>query len=154
MNRTTQLTEEFEIIGGDFERAGEATMHIKRLLIDAAIPLEIVRRTVIACYEAEMNIVIYAEQGEMRLTVFDDRIKIEVEDTGPGIQSIESALREGFTTSSPETRERGFGAGMGLPNIKRNADSFSIDSQPGQGTVLWFDINYRKKQRDESGEKG
>lgn len=134
------LSREFAIAGGDVERAGDAAMQIRALLLEAGVPPEPVRRAVIACYEAELNVVMYARRGQVRLTLYPDRIKVEVEDSGPGILDIEMAMREGFSTAPPQFRELGFGAGMGLPNIRSMVDQFTIMSEQGSGTVLWFDV--------------
>lgn len=134
------LCREFPIQGGDVERAGDVSMQVRQLLLAQGVPPPLVRRAAIACFEAELNVVMYARRGQMRLTLFRDRIKVEVEDSGPGILDIEMALREGFSTASPVFRELGFGAGMGLPNIRSMVDQFSLMSEPGSGTALWFDV--------------
>jgi anti-sigma regulatory factor (Ser/Thr protein kinase) len=113
---------------------------VRALLLAQGVPAPLVRRAAIACYEAELNVVMYARNGQIRLTLFPDRIKVEVEDSGPGILDIEMALREGFSTASPAFRDLGFGAGMGLPNIRSMVDQFTLMSEPGSGTVLWFDV--------------
>ena len=95
----------------------------------------VITRTAIAAYEAEMNVVMYAKKGKLTFTLTPDMIQILIEDEGPGIEDIEKAMQEGFSTATHEMREMGFGAGMGLPNIKKNADSFEIKSVPGKGTV-------------------
>ena len=137
--------EEFAIHGKDYECGGQAAMAIQNRLRELGIPEAVVRRVAIACFEAEINVVLYASSGSMRLTVTKDRIMIEVEDIGPGIASVETAMVEGFTTSTDEIHALGFGAGMGLPNIKKNADSMTVMSEPGLGTVLWFDFVYEAK---------
>jgi anti-sigma regulatory factor (Ser/Thr protein kinase) len=126
----------FEIHGRDFTNAGRVSTEIKDLLKGMGIDSAFVRRVAIASYEAEMNVVMYARHAMVVLTVTPGVIALEIADEGPGIPDIEQAMQEGFSTATPEMREMGFGAGMGLPNIKRNSDVFSIDSMVGHGTRL------------------
>ncbi len=128
--------QEFPVKGGDFAKAGAVACRIKDLLKDLGLNAKAVRRAAIASYEAEMNVIMYAWEGRMSLAVSRREVRIAVDDRGPGIADIELAMTEGYSTATPEMRELGFGAGMGLPNIKRNADVFHIDSQPGRGTRL------------------
>jgi len=132
----------FPVKGGDFARAGNAACAIKELLKDIGLDTPTVRRAAIVAYEAEMNVIMYAREARMDLTVSPDEVHLVVDDRGPGIPDIELALTEGYSTATAEMRELGFGAGMGLPNIKRNADVFAIDSEVGRGTRL--DIIIRK----------
>lgn len=122
------------IEGGDFGSAGSATRLLKDHLRSVGVPVDALRRAMIASYEAEMNVVIHARRGSLWARMDDQRLDLEVVDEGPGIPDIELALREGWSTASEEARRMGFGAGMGLPNIRRNSDRFEIDSQPGRGT--------------------
>jgi anti-sigma regulatory factor (Ser/Thr protein kinase) len=133
----------FEINGGDFMNAGEPSIKIRNILKDIGIDADIIRRVSIAAYEAEMNVVMYAQHGMIKLLITPEKIFLRVEDKGQGIEDIELAMRPGFSTATEEMRERGFGAGMGLPNIKRNSDHFSIRSTVGQGTKLEmiFELN-------------
>ena len=126
----------FEVLGRDFANAGRVSTAIKDTLKGLGIQAPIVRRVAIASYEAEMNLVMYATRGKMRLTVSSEAITIDVDDEGPGIEDISLAMQEGYSTATAEMREMGFGAGLGLPNIKRNADEFEITSQVGRGTRL------------------
>ena len=128
--------QEFPVKGGDFAKAGIVACRIKELLKDLGLDAKTVRRAAIAAYEAEMNVIMYAWQGRMDLAVSPQEVRITVDDQGPGIADIELAMTEGYSTATPEMRELGFGAGMGLPNIKRNSDVFHVDSQTGQGTRL------------------
>jgi serine/threonine-protein kinase RsbT len=128
--------QEFPVKGGDFAKAGAVACLIKDLLKDLGLDTKTVRRAAIASYEAEMNVIMYAWEGRVNLAVTPREVQITVDDKGPGIADIELAMTEGYSTATPEMRELGFGAGMGLPNIKRNADVFHIDSQTGQGTRL------------------
>lgn len=130
------FSQTYEIKGNDFQNAGKVSTGIKTLLKQLGIKPEIIRKVAIACYEAEMNIVMYAKTGTMKLDIDTEKIKITVLDQGPGIQDIELAMTEGFSTATPEMREMGFGAGMGLPNIKKNSDVFKIESSVGIGTKL------------------
>ncbi len=131
----------YVVAGGDFTNAGRASTEIKDSLKGMGIRPDILRRVAIAAYEAEMNLVMYAFRGTVTLRVVPERVVIEVEDQGPGIADIELAMQEGYSTATPEMREMGFGAGMGLPNIRKNADEFTISSIPGQGTKLHIQVN-------------
>ncbi|RJR53206.1 MAG: anti-sigma regulatory factor [Desulfobacteraceae bacterium] len=131
-----QLTRSFSIKARDFVRAGEVSIQVQGLLKAIGFPPEVIRRTAICAYESEMNVVMHGGDGELRLKVDTGSIEMEVEDCGAGIENIDLALQEGYSTASPEDRERGFGAGMGLPNIQKNADSLDIRSEKGKGTRL------------------
>jgi serine/threonine-protein kinase RsbT len=130
----------FPVEGGDFSHAGEVSVQIKNLLKEMGINGQILRRAAIASFEAEMNVIMYAAAGTFELTVSPMEVRISVIDEGPGIPDIELAMTEGYSTATPEMRERGFGAGMGLPNIKKNADTFRLQSKPNLGTWLEFTI--------------
>ncbi|MCK4932288.1 MAG: ATP-binding protein [Candidatus Aminicenantes bacterium] len=130
------LSERFEISGGDFSKAGTISTKIKEILQEIGIESSIIRRAAIASYEAEMNVVMYANSGSVILNITPEKLHLQLEDNGPGIEDIEKAMQEGFSTATDKMREMGFGAGMGLPNIKRNADRFEISSTPGEGTSL------------------
>lgn len=126
----------FRVHGRDFEKAGEASTEIKSLLRDLAIDPQIIRRAVVVAFEAEMNVVMYADEATVTFVLTDEDISIEAADSGPGIPDIEHAMEEGWSTATDEMREMGFGFGMGLPNIKRNSDLFEIRTQVGTGTVI------------------
>lgn len=130
------LSQSFEITGRDFSHAGSVSTKIKEILLEIGIEPAIIRRAAIAAYEAEMNVVMYANRGELILTITPKKIHFKIEDKGPGIEDIELAMQEGYSTATDEMREMGFGAGMGLPNIKKNSDRFEISSTPGSGTTL------------------
>ena len=130
------LLRRYPIKARDFVKAGEGSIQIQSLLKTIGFDVSLIRRISICAYEAEMNAVMHGGDGELRLTVDPQKIILEVSDDGPGIQDIELALQEGYSTATPEHREMGFGAGMGLPNIKKNADSLEIHSENGQGTHL------------------
>ena len=124
------------VSGQDFMAAGEAAARIKKTLQQVGMDPDTIRRAAIVAYEAEMNIVIHAHSGLMTALISPERIDIIAEDEGPGIADIDLAMREGFSTAPDEIREMGFGAGMGLPNIRRNSDKLDIHSTVGAGTVL------------------
>lgn len=130
------LSKSFNIKARDFVKAGEGSLQIQSLLKSIGFGAELIRRISICAYEAEMNAVLHGGDGELRLMVDPKKIVLEVHDNGPGIEDIKLALEEGYSTATLEHREMGFGAGMGLPNIKKNADSFEIHSGNGQGTHL------------------
>jgi len=127
---------EFEVKGMDFKSAGEASAKIKKALQLVGMEIDTVRRAVIVAYEAEMNIVIHARQGTLTAKVHPDRVEIEAKDEGPGIPDIELAFQEGYSTAPEHVREMGFGAGMGLPNIKKFSNELEINSELDIGTRL------------------
>ncbi|MEE4176355.1 MAG: ATP-binding protein [Bacteroides sp.] len=127
---------EYSIEGGNFSRAGYASSEIKKLLKQLNVDMGIIKRTVVACYEAEVNVVAHAYSGTIYVDLNTDLIRIRLQDEGPGIPDIDQAMQEGFSTASSKVREMGFGAGMGLPNIKKNADKMEISSEVGKGTTL------------------
>lgn len=126
----------YSIEGGDFSRAGHASSQVKKLLKQLNIDNQLVKRIVVALYEAEVNIVAHAIKGIIDVTILPEKVYIRVADEGPGIKDIELAMQEGYSTASQKVREMGFGAGMGLPNMKKNADKMVIDSVPGKGTTV------------------
>ncbi len=132
--------QEFYIEGRNFARAGSVSSAVKRLMKEMGLAPGVVRRLAICVYEAEMNVVAYAEEGWLKFLVFLDRVRVEVRDRGQGIEDIELAMQPGYSTASDELREMGFGAGMGLPNIKRNADNFHIESEVGKGTTVVVEV--------------
>ncbi len=127
---------EFDITGGDFLNAGESSGIIKEYLKRIGLPHPFIRRVLIAAYEAELNVVAHAEKGTLCFTIEDQRVIITVEDTGPGIADVELAMQKGYSTASSEVREMGFGAGMGLPNMKQNSDILTINTDVGKGTEV------------------
>lgn len=127
---------EYNITGGDFSKAGFASSNLKKALKQLNIPPKLIKRIVIALYEAEMNIVAHAYEGVIKVEITPEKIYINVKDKGPGIEDIQQAMEDGFSTASEEVREMGFGAGMGLSNIKNNADDFEIVSTVNEGTEL------------------
>jgi anti-sigma regulatory factor (Ser/Thr protein kinase) len=133
----------WELVGGDYEGAGRATRALKERLKQLGVDAAAIRRALIAAYEAEANVVIHAHGGTMRCYFGPGQLDVEIEDHGPGIPDIDLALKEGFSTAPPAARELGFGAGMGLPNIRRNTDRFSLQSTIGRGTRVAFSVRYR-----------
>ena len=132
----TTLIFQYNVIGKDFNRAGVASSDLKKTLRRMGIPPKVIRRVTIATYEAEMNIVVYTDGGEIITQVTPEKIMIEVKDNGPGISNIEEAMKPGFSTAPDWVRELGFGAGMGLPNIRKCADQMNLKSTAGKGTQL------------------
>ena len=130
------LLKNFNIKPRDFIRAGEVSLQVQSVLKTIGFEAEIIRRVSVCAYEAEMNVVMHGGKGNLFLIVDPDSIIMEVKDDGPGIKDIDLALKEGWSTAVPEQRELGFGAGMGLPNINKNADKLEIRSKEGEGTHL------------------
>ena len=133
-NKSVKLA--FDCAGGDFERAGEASSKIKKMLQRLGIPADCVRRIAIGTYEAEMNVIIHAGGGNVAAEVFPEATVITVTDKGPGIPDINKALQEGWSTAPDYVRQMGFGAGMGLPNMQKCSDEFDIRSKVGEGTTI------------------
>jgi len=136
MSDENGFSQTFEITGRDFGKAGTVSTKIKEILQEIGIDQGIIRRAAIAIYEAEMNVVMYANRGTLTLRITPDEVNFTVQDEGQGITDIEMAMQEGYSTATDEMREMGFGAGMGLPNIKKNVDKLGIASIPGKGTIL------------------
>jgi anti-sigma regulatory factor (Ser/Thr protein kinase) len=126
----------YKVTGGDFTRAGFASSEVRRVLKDLNIEPKKIKSIVVALYEAEVNIVAHAYEGEINVRIEPEQIRIELNDHGPGIENIELAMQEGFSTASEAVREMGFGAGLGLSNIKKNADEFQISSKHGEWTKV------------------
>ena len=133
---------EYKVEGGDFTSAGYASSQVKKMLKQLGIDPAVIKRVVVALYEAEVNIVAHAYRGDIHADISGSGIRLMLIDEGPGIPDLERAMTRGFSTATPEVREMGFGAGMGLPNISENADKFSIDTQPGKGTTLNIEIMF------------
>lgn len=132
----------YDITSGDYLKGGEASSNIKKALMQLGIDNKIIRRVCVASYEAEINIVIHSFGGYMEVKIYEDRIELVAADTGPGINDIELALTEGYSTATEGAREMGFGAGMGLPNIKNTCDELKIDSAHGDGTIITMKIYF------------
>jgi len=130
------LGHQFFVQGNDFANAGMASTEVKSILKKIGFDPKLVRRVAIATYEGEMNVVMHAQRAKVNLTVTPRLIEVVIDDEGKGIPDVEQAMQEGFTTATEEMRAMGFGSGMGLPNIKKNADDLEIKSEVGKGTTL------------------
>lgn len=133
----------YSIEGGDFTNAGSASSNVKKMLKQLNVDPGVIKRVVVALYEAEVNIAAHAFKGEITVEIDTEKIHILLTDEGPGIENIEMAMQMGYSTASSEVREMGFGAGMGLPNMKKNSDVLNISSKVGIGTQVEI-INYFK----------
>ncbi|MBQ4568496.1 MAG: anti-sigma regulatory factor [Ruminococcus sp.] len=136
-----QVVFTFDVDGDDFTSAGHASMQVKKNLRQLGIDPDIIRRVSIAMYEGEINMVIHARGGVATVSVSEEYIEIILKDEGPGISDIEQAMQEGFSTAPDNIRTLGFGAGMGLPNMKRYTDYMNIESQVGVGTTITMRVN-------------
>lgn len=134
----------FSVDGNNFLLAGEASGQVKKVLRQLGISAEIVRRIAISMYEAEINMVIHGGGGEIIVEVTPEKVMLTLTDQGPGIPDINLAMEEGYTTASNKVREMGFGAGMGLPNIKRYSDDLRVKSEIGKGTTVEIDVLLKK----------
>ena len=130
------IREVYPVEKGAFETAGEASGSIKRMLRKLGVPSPVIRRVSVASYEVELNLVIHSLGGQMEITIEPGSVTLDVSDRGPGIPNLDLAMQEGWSTASDEVRMLGFGAGMCLPNMKRNADEFDIRSEVGVGTNI------------------
>ena len=135
------LTFHFDVDGEDFTSAGQASVQVKKNLRRLGIPPEIIRQVSIAMYEGEINMVIHAGGGEADVIVSEDKIEIILADKGPGIADVNLAMQEGYSTATEQVRSLGFGAGMGLPNMKRYTDEMTIESVVGEGTTIKMVVN-------------
>ena len=131
----------FDIDGDNFTSAGEASVRIKKLLREMGFTPDIIKRVSVAMYEGEINMVIHANGGDADVNVYCDKIEIILADRGPGIPNIDQAMQEGFSTAPDTIRSLGFGAGMGLPNMKRYTDDMKIESEVGKGTTITMVVN-------------
>ena len=126
----------YTIEGGDFSKAGHASSSVKKVLKQLNVNSKVIKRIVVALYEGEVNVVAHAYRGKIEADINAERIYVRIEDEGPGIPDINLAMTEGYSTASEKVREMGFGAGMGLPNIKRNTDELKVTSDVGRGTTV------------------
>lgn len=138
-----ELLYHFDVDGNDFTSAGQASIQIKKILRRLGLTPEIIRRVSIAAYEGEINMVIHAGGGTADVKICEDYIEIVLKDEGPGIKDIQLAMQEGYSTAQDQIRSLGFGAGMGLPNMKRYTDEMKIDSTVGVGTTVTMRVNLR-----------
>lgn len=148
-----RLVIEFTLPEKDFLMAGESASKTKKALQQLGLKAEVVKNAAIIVYEAAMNVVIHAHHGQLKIVIVPEEVFVLIEDVGPGIPDIELAMQEGYSTAPHEIREMGFGAGLGLPNIKRCSDELKIKSEPGVGTVLEARIHLKQKEdgRQEQG---
>ena len=130
----------FDVDGENFTSAGQASTQVKKNLRQLGFPPDLIRRVSIAMYEGEINMVIHANGGSADVAVYPDKVVMVLEDHGPGIPNVELAMQEGYSTASEHIHNMGFGAGMGLPNMKRNSDEISIDTELGVGTTVRMKI--------------
>lgn len=126
----------YEIPSKDLTCAGEASSNVKKLLVQLGINPTLIKKTAVSMYEAEINAVIHGNGGAADIEIDNEKIMVRISDRGPGIPDLELAMQEGYSTASDEVREMGFGAGMGLPNMKRYADKLDIDTEVGKGTTV------------------
>ena len=131
----------FEIDGDNFTSAGEASVQVKKMLRQMGFSAETIRRVSVAMYEGEINMVIHANGGAADVNVYAEKIEIILADSGPGISDIDLAMQEGYSTAPDNIRSLGFGAGMGLPNMKRYTDDMRIESEVGKGTTIYMTVN-------------
>ncbi|NLJ31835.1 MAG: anti-sigma regulatory factor [Clostridiales bacterium] len=134
------LSFDYTVPGDDFTRAGEASSDVKHKLKKIGYNPEAIRKVAIAMYEGEINMVIHAGGGNAHVDISPDRVNMVLRDHGPGIENVELAMREGYSTAPEKVRALGFGAGMGLPNIKKYTDSMKIDTEVGKGTTLYMTV--------------
>ena len=142
------LQKSYYIKERDFIRAGKASIQIQNYLKSLGFDPKLIRRVAICCYEGEMNVVMHGEAGQLTLEINTDKLVLVISDSGPGIEDIELAMKEGFSTASDEYRKMGFGAGMGLPNMKKNADQMTIRSEKGQETFVQMLFTVDKKGKN------
>ncbi len=136
MDQTPLAHHEFPVLGRAYFLGGRASTSIKRVLQDAGVDQATIRRVAVACYEAEMNIVLHARSGYVSMDIYPNRVVLAILDHGPGIDDMELAMTPGWSSASEEARALGFGAGMGLPNIRSQADEMKIESAPGDGVRM------------------
>jgi len=136
-----EFVRQFEIVGDDFSSAGAVSIAVKRLVKEVGFSPELVRRVAIAAFEAEMNVVMYGGGGFLELHITADRVRLVIKDQGPGISDLDLAMQEGWSTATTEMREMGFGAGMGLPNMKKNSDRMQVLTDQGRGTTVLLEMD-------------
>ena len=137
------LTNSYDVRAGEFQTAGDASASIKRKLKQIGVDSAVLRRIAVASYEAELNLIIHSMGGQLTFEMSPEKITLVSADVGPGIADISKAMQEGYSTASEEARDLGFGAGMGLPNMKRNADGFAIESELGKGTRIQMEFRLK-----------
>lgn len=136
------MHQEYIVIEGDFVNAGKASSSVKKTLKQLNVNPQVVKRVVVALYEAEVNAIAHAYGGKVLVDIDPDKIRMVVADKGPGIPDIAWAMEEGHSTARPEVRDMGFGAGMGLPNMQKNVDRLNVTSEVGVGTTVEMEVNF------------
>ena len=132
---------EYTVPGDDFKLAGDASCQVKNKLKKIGYNTEAIRRVAIAMYEAEINMVIHANGGKVNVDIHPDKVNVTLKDNGPGIKDLNKAMQEGYSTAPDNIRELGFGAGMGLPNMKKYTDELKIDTEVGKGTTVYLSVH-------------
>lgn len=133
---------EYTVVEGDFVNAGKASSNVKKTLKQLNVAPPVVKRVVVALYEAEVNAIAHAYGGTIYVDIDSGKIRMVVADKGPGIPDVAWAMEEGHSTARPEVRDMGFGAGMGLPNMKKNVDMLDVQSKVGAGTTVTMEVNF------------
>ena len=136
------MHQEYTVVEGDFVNAGKASSSVKKTLKQLNVNPQVIKRVVVALYEAEVNAIAHAYGGTVSVDIDADKIRMVVADSGPGIPDIALAMQEGYSTARPEVRDMGFGAGMGLPNMEKNVDRLNVTSQVGVGTTVEMEVNF------------
>lgn len=131
----------YDVEGGEYITAGVASSKVKKMLKQLGIKSDIIRKISVAMYEAEINMVIHASGGIIEAEVTPEQVHVILQDHGPGIEDVDKAMTPGWSTASKEAREMGFGAGMGLPNMKKNADILRVESEVGVGTTVHITVD-------------
>jgi len=144
----------YTVPGGDFSQAGRASTEVKKILARLGVEPALIKKAAVAMYEAEINMVIHAGGGQAIADITPERVLLTLEDQGPGIPDLDLAMREGYSTAPEWIREMGFGAGMGLPNMKRNSDELKIDSVVGRGTKVTIVLNLASEHSHQAQEGG
>lgn len=135
------LSLNYQVNGSDLQSAGVASSNVKKVLRKLGVSPDVIRKVAISMYEAEINMVIHANGGVIDVSISPEQIRVVLADNGPGIENIDLAMKEGYSTAPQTIREMGFGAGMGLPNIKKYADNMNITSELGKGTTVEIIVN-------------
>jgi serine/threonine-protein kinase RsbT len=141
------IVRDYDIPANDFSVAGEASSNVRKILSQLGVNPRIVNRTSIAMYEAEINAVIHGRGGKAHVEIDGNKISIIISDEGPGIEDLELAMQEGYSTAPDSIREMGFGAGMGLSNMMKNADDLRIDTEVNKGTTVYITVYFDGKQK-------
>lgn len=136
------MHQEYIIVEGDFVNAGVASSSVKRTLKQLNVNAQVIKRVVVALYEAEVNAIAHAYGGKVLVDIDENRIRMVVQDKGPGIADVDLAMQEGYSTARPEVRDMGFGAGMGLPNMRKNVDKLNVISEIGVGTTVEMQVDF------------